>query len=190
MIQRTDPSRIVEKVPNPTTATDTIMCNEGDVVVMFQQGQMTNIAGPGHYNAPAAGLEAFFVKSTPIPGIKAGGTVGTIMDRASKARVSPRVFGDYVLQVTDATKLITQFVNTNSPDDEGLKRWVGSQIVNASKFHVATAPLAETLADATGLSEKVRAEANEKVGPMGVSIVQLSLNVSLSDEDRAAIQAG
>jgi len=187
MIQRTHPNRIFEKAPNPTAATDTIVCNEGDVVVMFDMGRMTNIAGPGHYTAPAAGLETYFVKSTPVPGIKAGGPVGTVVDRGSKAQVNPRVFMEYALQVTDAAKLIIGFVGSSGPDDEGLKRWIGSQLVNASKLHVARAPLQQVLADPSALAESVRADANAKIESIGLAVSQLSINVALSDADRAAI---
>jgi len=187
MITRTDPDRIVEKFASPTVANDTIVCPEGDVVVMAKDGRVTNVAGPGHYNAPDVGLEAYFIKAKAY-GLKAGGPVGSIVDAASGARVNPRVFMEYALMVTDPTRFLTGFVGAGTPDDDALRSWVSSQLMMGVKSALPTVSLR---GDPSDLIDKVRTTANAKLADFGLEIAQIvSVNVNFSEADVEAMKKG
>jgi membrane protease subunit (stomatin/prohibitin family) len=53
--------------------------------------------------------EIFFVKTTPVRGIPFGGPIGDMIDPLTQEQVSPRVFGDFSLVVTDPVRFIVGY---------------------------------------------------------------------------------
>ena len=78
--------------------------------------------------------EIFFVKTTVQRGCKFGGTLADLEDPMTGLIVSPRIFGEFSVQVTDPATFIVQYVGQAAAgnNDEVLE-WIKGQFMLGAK---------------------------------------------------------
>lgn len=69
--------------------------------------------------------EIFFVKTTPVRSIPVGGPIGDMIDPLTGEMVSPRMFGEFSVVVTDPAKFIIGYVGQAAAgDNDAVLDWV------------------------------------------------------------------
>ena len=69
--------------------------------------------------------EIFFVKTTPVRSIPVGGPIGDMIDPLTGEMVSPRMFGEFSVAVTDPAKFIIGYVGQAAAgDNDAVLDWV------------------------------------------------------------------
>ena len=102
----------------------TVKSDEG--AVFFRDGQLMGIVGPGRHSIDGQNIpflknwidaatggnvllaEIFFVRSQELKNspVKFGAKLGGMIDPGTELQCSPRIFGEFVVQVIDPVKLI------------------------------------------------------------------------------------
>jgi membrane protease subunit (stomatin/prohibitin family) len=69
--------------------------------------------------------EIFFVKTTPVRSVPVGGPIGDMIDPLTGEMVSPRMFGEFSVVVTDPAKFIIGYVGQAAAgDNDAVLDWV------------------------------------------------------------------
>lgn len=159
---------IVAHVPEPVLAGASLVVDAGDTALFMRHGQCFRVIPAGSYQVPAefAGpdVEVYFVSNQRYEGQKFGGNVGMIRLASGMIR---SVFGEFSLQVTQPSLLLSHFAGMGI-DDDTILRWLRSKIMGAMKESLAQhrdkGPAAPEIA-ATAAQQ-----ANQELSALGVAI--------------------
>ena len=110
---------------DPVAVGAELLCVEGDSAVVFLDGQVLGVLGPGRHAlhpsalpalAPAVrptgqlGVELIFVRTAPLPPLALGGNLGAMRDPTSGATPSARWQAEVRVRVADSAQLAVQLL--------------------------------------------------------------------------------
>ena len=184
-----------------------------EVAVFLYQGQVIGTMPPGRHQVDATELpflgmfkdiltggnayrtELYFVNSRQIRD-RFGGRVDEVQDPQTGMLVTLRVFGDYVLHVTDPVTLITKYSGTqNVPDNSRITDLCNDLLLRSLRQDL-TKNIVRNGWPVLGLSaytdeiEKTTIDGgNGRLGEYGLGLVQLTnFVISLDDETEAELR--
>ncbi len=184
-----------------------------EVAVFLYQGQVIGTMPPGRHQVDATELpflgmfkdiltggnayrtELYFVSSREIRD-RFGGRIDEVQDPQTGMLVTLRVFGDYVLKVTDPVALITKYSGTqNVPDNSRITDLCDDLLIRSLRQDL-TRNIVRNGWPVLGLSaytdeiEKTTIEGgNGRLGEYGLGLVQLTnFVISLDDETEAELR--
>jgi membrane protease subunit (stomatin/prohibitin family) len=218
MIARPDQlkSLIVYKHPDQTIPMYSQLTVDSDeCAVFFKDGRVVGVLPPGRHqlqtqNIPfLTGLvnsftggnvfisEIFFVKTAPVRSVPFGGPIGDMLDPLTGEQVTPRIFGEMSVVVTDPVRFIIGYVGQASAgDNDAVLDWVKGLFMNGVKTTLGELCENEgkSLLQAVGLTSKLAGAFVAHVPPdldsIGVKILQVGqFNINFSDEDRQRLVA-
>jgi len=190
-----------------------LVVRPGQEAIFVHEGRVADVFGPGTHTLVTRNLpvlatlagwphgfdspfkaEVYFVSTRQITDLKWGTPNPVMMRDADFGPVRVRAFGTYTLKATDARKLLTELVGTDSVfESEEIGELLRS-IVNATFADVlASSEIAvlDLASNYRSLSESVRRAVVEKVlDEFGLDVPQLWIvNVSLPSEVEEALDA-
>ncbi len=205
---------IVYKHPDQTVpAYAQLTVDSDECAVFFKDGKVVGILGPGRHtmqssNIPFLGqivdkftggnlfiAEVFFVKTTPVRGCKFGGTLADLEDPMTGLIVSPRIFGEFAVQVVDPANFVVQYVGQAAAgsNDEVLD-WIKGQFMLGARTVIGQ------LCDQEQISILKTAAMTKQIGDRfmrecpglsscGLRVVQMGMfNLNFSPEDLAELK--
>jgi membrane protease subunit (stomatin/prohibitin family) len=208
-------SQIVFKWPDVSIRKMTKAIVDADQMAIFvNTGQVIGTMGPGRHQIEADELpflgafidfatggnayraELFFVGTREYTGNTFGGRIDDVQDPQTGMIVTLRVFGDYSLQVKDATALITNLTGTvDVTDNQAITYWVSDQLLKVMRTHVTQQivrngwPILGLSAYTPEIEETVVEKGNEQLATYGLALVRMgNFDVNLSDDDEATLK--
>ncbi len=217
MIARPDnlKSLIVYKHPDQNFPMYSQLTVDSDeCAVFFKDGRPIGILPPGRHtlqtqNIPFLGQivtnftggqvfisEIFFVKTAPVRGVPFGGPIGDMLDPLTQEQISPRVFGDFSLVVTDPMRFIVGYSGQAATgDNDFVLQWVKGLFMNGVKTTLGELCEVEqkSMLQAVSLTQKIAAAFvahAPDLADIGVKILQMGqFNINFSDDDRQRLVA-
>jgi membrane protease subunit (stomatin/prohibitin family) len=179
-----------------------------EVAVFFKDGQVVGVLAAGRHalqtdNIPFLNRivssvtggqvlisEIYFVKTTPVRSVPFGGPVGTIRDPQLMCLVTPRIYGEMSVVVTDPVQFIVGYVGQAAAgDNDEILAWIKGLFMNGVKQTLGEFCLKQkvTLIDAiaytSDLSQAFVAHV-PALSEVGVRILQMgAFNINFSAED-------
>jgi membrane protease subunit (stomatin/prohibitin family) len=212
MIARPDnlKSLIVYKHPDQNFPMYSQLTVDSDeCAVFFKDGKVIGVLPPGRHtlqtqNIPFLGQivtsftggqvfisEIYFVKTAPVRGVPFGGPIGDMIDPLTQEQISPRVFGDFSLVVTDPVRFIIGYTGQAATgDNDFVLQWVKGLFMNGVKTTLGELCEVEqkSVLQAVSLTQKLAAAFiahAPDLADIGVKILQMGqFNINFSDEDR------
>jgi membrane protease subunit (stomatin/prohibitin family) len=208
-------NQIVFKWPDVSIRKMTKAIVDADQMAIFvNTGQVIGTMGPGRHQIEADELpflgafidfatggnayraELFFVGTREYTGNTFGGRIDDVQDPQTGMIVTLRVFGDYSLQVKDATALITNLTGTvDVTDNQAITYWVSDQLLKVMRTHVTQQivrngwPILGLSAYTPEIEETVVEKGNEQLATYGLALVRMgNFDVNLSDDDEATLK--
>jgi membrane protease subunit (stomatin/prohibitin family) len=217
MIARPDnlKSLIVYKHPDQNFPMYSQLTVDSDeCAVFFKDGKVIGVLPPGRHtmqtqNIPFLGQivnnftggqvfisEIFFVKTSPVRGVPFGGPIGDMIDPLTQEQVSPRVFGDFSLVVTEPVKFIVGYTGQAATgDNDFVLQWVKGLFMNGVKTTLGELCEVEqkSVLQCVSLTQKL-AQAFIAHAPdlndIGIRILQMGqFNINFSEDDRQRLVA-
>ncbi|HEX9548432.1 MAG TPA: SPFH domain-containing protein, partial [Acidimicrobiales bacterium] len=208
-------NQIVFKWPDVNIRKMTRAIVDADQMAIFvNTGQVIGTMGPGKHQIDADELpflgafidfatggnayraELFFVGTREYTGNTFGGRIDDVQDPQTGMIVTLRVFGDYSLQVKDATTLITNLTGTvDVTDNQAITYWVSDQLLKVMRTEVTQQivrngwPVLGLSAYTPDLEQTVVEKGNEQLATYGLALVRMgNFDVNLSDDDEATLK--
>jgi membrane protease subunit (stomatin/prohibitin family) len=217
MIARPDnlKSLIVYKHPDQNFPMYSQLTVDSDeCAVFFKDGQVIGVLTPGRHTLQTQNIpflnqivnnftggqvfisEIFFVKTSPVRGIPFGGPIGDMIDPLTQEQVSPRVFGDFSLVVTDPVRFIVGYSGQAATgDNDFVLQWVKGLFMNGVKTTLGELCEVEqkSVLQCVSLTQKLGqafvAHAPD-LNDIGTRILQMGqFNINFSDDDRQRLVA-
>jgi membrane protease subunit (stomatin/prohibitin family) len=217
MIARPDnlKSLIVYKHPDQNFPMYSQLTVDSDeCAVFFKDGVVVGVLPPGRHtmqtqNIPFLGQlvnnytggqvfisEVFFVKTAPVRGVPFGGPIGDMIDPLTQEQVSPRVFGDFSLVVTEPVKFVVGYTGQAATgDNDFVLQWVKGLFMNGVKTtlgelcEVEQKSVLQCVALTQKLAQAFVAHAPD-LNDIGIRILQMGqFNINFSDDDRQRLVA-
>lgn len=216
MIARPDQlkSLIVYKHPDQNIPMYSQLTVDSDeCAVFFKDGRVVGVLPPGRHTLQSQNIpflnqivtkftggdvfiaEVFFVKTAPIYGVPFGGPIGDMIDPLTGEQVTPRIFGEFSVVVSDPVRFIVGYSGqAASGSNDQVLNWVKGLFLNAVR-----ATLGE-LCEVEGKSVLQAMSLRQKLGlafvakcpdlnEIGVRILQMGdYQINFSDEDRQRLQ--
>ena len=131
MIARPDTMKnlIVYKHPDQNLPNYSQLTVDSDeCAVFFKDGRVIGILPPGRHTLQTQNIpflngivqsftggqvfiaEVFFVKTTPVRSVPFGGPIGDMIDPLTAEQISPRIFGEFSVVVTDPVRFVVGYV--------------------------------------------------------------------------------
>jgi membrane protease subunit (stomatin/prohibitin family) len=179
-----------------------------ECAVFFKDGVVIGVLPPGRHtmqtqNIPFLGQlvnnftggqvfisEIFFIKTSPVR-VPFGGPIGDMIDPLTQEVVSPRVFGDLSLAVTEPVKFIVGYAGQAAAgDNDSVLAWVKGLFMNGVKTtlgelcEVEQKSVLQCISLTQKLAQAFIAHAPD-LNDIGIRILQCGqINVNLTDEDK------
>lgn len=212
MIARPDGAKslIVFKHPNQNFPNGSQLTVDSDeCVVFFRDGRVVGVLGPGRHRLDTQNIpflnaiinkftggdvfisELFFVKMSPVRGVRFGGPVGDMIDPLTGEQVCPRIHGEFSLVVTDPVRFVVGFVGQHAAgDNDRVLDWIKGLFFNGVK--TALGELCEieqkSLLQAISLTQKLADAFVAKtpdLADIGVRVLQMGqFALNFNDDDR------
>src|SRR5580700_12055427 len=211
MVARPDNQKalIVYKHPDqniPTNAQLTVDSDE--CAVFFKDGRVVGVIPAGRVTLHSQNIpflnqlvtnmtggqvfisEIFFVKTTPVRSIPFGGPIGTMRDPQLMCLVTPRIFGEMSVVVTDPVQFVIGYVGQASAgDNDQILSWIKGLFMNGVKQTLGEfcvkqkVTLIDAIAYTAELSQAFVAHV-PALSDVGVRILQMgAFNINFSPED-------
>jgi hypothetical protein len=184
-----------------------------ECAVFFKDGKVVGVLGPGRHtmqssNIPFLGLivdkftggnlfiaEVFWVKTMPVRGVKFGGTLADLEDPMTSLIVSPRIFGEFAVQVVDPATFVVQYVGQAAAgDNDAVLDWIKGQFMLGARTVVGQlcdqeqVSVLKTASMTKQIADRFMRECPE-LASCGLRMVQMGMfNLNFSDEDLKALK--
>ncbi|MGH7280394.1 MAG: SPFH domain-containing protein [Polyangiaceae bacterium] len=179
-----------------------------ECAVFFKDGQVMGVLPPGRHTLQTQNIpflnrlvnsftggqvficEIYFVRTTPKRGIPFGGPIGDMIDPLTGEQVSPRIFGEFSLLITDPVRYVVAFHGQAAGEDPGSDEWIKGLFMNGVKTTLGELCEIEgkSVLQAVSLTQKLAQAFTQKspdLNDIGARIYQMgSFNVNFSDDDR------
>lgn len=141
--------------------------------------------------------EVFFVKTQPVRGVTVGGPIGEMIDPLTQELVSPRMFGEMAVQVTDPSKFIVGYVGQAAAalDNDQILDWIRGLFMLGVKSTLGEVCEVEgkSLLQAVSLTTALAQRFVQRCQPLddcGLRVLQMgNFNINFSKEDKERLQA-
>jgi membrane protease subunit (stomatin/prohibitin family) len=189
--------------------------NADEMAVFVNTGQVIGTMGPGRHQIDADELpflgffidaatggrayraELYFVGTREYTGNTFGGRIDDVQDPQTGMIVTLRVFGEYSLQVKDASTLITNLTGTvDVTNNDAITGWVSEQLLKVMRTEVTQQivrnawPILGLSAYTPEIETTVIEAGNGQLGPYGLSIIRMgNFDVNISDDDEAQLKS-
>ena len=185
-----------------------------ECAVFFKDGRVVGVLPPGRHTLSTQNIpflnnlinkftggdvfisEIFFVKTSPVRSVPFGGPIGDMIDPLTGEQVTPRIFGEFALVVTDPVRFIVGYTGQAAQgDNDAVLHWIKGLFMNGVK--TTRGELCEvenkSVLQAVSLTSKL-AQAFVTNAPdlndIGVRILQMgTFNLNFSDDDRQRLVA-
>ena len=179
-----------------------------EVAVFFKDGQVVGVLPPGRHTLQTQNIpflnqivnnftggqvfisEIFFVKTSPLRGVPFGGPIGTMRDPQLMCLVTPRIFGEMSVVVTDPVQFIVGYVGQASAgDNDQILSWIKGLFMNGVKQTLGEFCVKQkvTLIDAIAYTQELSQAFVTHVpalNDVGIRILQMgAFNINFSPED-------
>lgn len=140
--------------------------------------------------------EIFFVKMQPVRGVPVGGPVGEMIDPLTQELVSPRMFGEFAVQVVDPARFIVSYVGQAAApqDNESILDWIKGQFMLGVKTTLGEVCEVEgkSLLQVVSLTSALAQRFVQRCAPLediGMRIHQMgNFNVNFNADDKKRLQ--
>ena len=189
--------------------------NADEMAVFVNTGQVIGTMGPGRHQIDADELpflgffidaatggrayraELYFVGTREYTGNPFGGRIDDVQDPQTGMILTLRVFGEYSLQVKDASTLITNLTGTvDVTNNEAITGWVSEQLLKVMRTQVTQQivrngwPILGLSAYTPEIETTVIEAGNGQLGAYGLSIIRMgNFDVNISDDDEAQLKS-
>jgi len=208
--------QIVFKWPDVSLRKTTrAIVNADEMAVFVNTGQVIGTMGPGRHQIDADELpflgffidaatggrayraELYFVGTREYTGNPFGGRIDDVQDPQTGMILTLRVFGEYSLQVKDASTLITNLTGTvDVTNNEAITGWVSEQLLKVMRTQVTQQivrngwPILGLSAYTPEIETTVIEAGNGQLGAYGLSIIRMgNFDVNISDDDEAQLKS-
>ncbi|MCL2779278.1 MAG: SPFH domain-containing protein [Polyangiaceae bacterium] len=217
MIARPDQFKqlIVYKHPDQNfPAWSQLTIDSDECVVFFKDGRVVGVLPPGRHTMSTDNIpflnniinrftggevfisEIFFVKTSPVRSLPFGGPIGDMIDPLTGEQVTPRIFGELSLVVTDPVRFIVGYTGQAAQgNNDEILGWVKGLFMNGVKTtlgelcEVEQKSVLQAISLTTKLAQAFVANAPD-LNEVGVRILQMGqFNLNFSDEDRQRLIA-
>ena len=179
-----------------------------EVAVFFKDGRVVGILPAGRHTLQTQNIpflnqivtnmtggqvfisEIFFVKTTPVRSVPFGGPIGTMRDPQLMCLVTPRIFGEMSVVVTDPVQFIVGYVGQASAgDNDQILSWIKGLFMNGVKQTLGEFCVKQkvTLIDAIAYTAELSSAFVAHVptlNDVGIRILQMgAFNINFSPED-------
>jgi len=184
-----------------------------ECAVFFKDGKVVGVLGPGRHtmqssNIPFLGLivdkftggnlfiaEVFFVKTAPVRGVKFGGTLADLEDPMTSLIVSPRIFGEFAVQVVDPATFVVQYVGQAAAgDNDAVLDWIKGQFILGARTVIGQlcdqeqVSILKTAALTKQIGDRFIRECPE-LATCGLRVVAMGMfNLNFSEEDLKSLK--
>jgi membrane protease subunit (stomatin/prohibitin family) len=185
-----------------------------ECAVFFKDGKVQGVLPPGRHTLSTQNIpflnnlinkftggdvfisEIYFVKTSPVRSIPFGGPIGDMIDPLTQEQVTPRIFGEFSLVVTDPVRFIVGYTGQAAQgDNDQVLHWIKGLFMNGVKTTLGELCEVEgkSVLQAVSLTSKL-ANAFVANAPdlqeIGVRILQMGqFNINFSEEDRSRLVA-
>jgi membrane protease subunit (stomatin/prohibitin family) len=207
---------LVYKHPDPTIPNKAqLTVGTDEVALFFKDGQFVGQIGAGRHTLESSNImflnqlvdkftggnvfkaEVWFITIREVAGFKFGGRIGDVEDPKSGLAIGVMVHGEYSLQATDPTQVISFFGQRSWASDEEFVGWFRQLLLKTIRDRIAKLlvtkqiPLLNVTSGA--LTEEIEAEVLEglksHIQGYGMRVVRLgNFVVSIKDEDEATLK--
>jgi membrane protease subunit (stomatin/prohibitin family) len=179
-----------------------------EVAVFFKDGRVVGILPPGRHTLQTQNIpflngivtnmtggqvfisEIFFVKTSPVRSVPFGGPIGTMRDPQLMCLVTPRIFGEMSVVVTEPVQFIVGYVGQASAgDNDQILSWIKGLFMNGVKQTLGEfcvkqkVTLIDAIAYTSELSQAFVAHV-PGLNDVGIRILQMgAFNINFSPED-------
>ncbi len=182
--------------------------DKDEVAVFFKDGRVVGILPPGRHTLQTQNIpflnqivtnmtggqvfisEIFFVKTSPVRSVPFGGPIGTMRDPQLMCLVTPRIFGEMSVVVTEPVQFIVNYVGQASAgDNEQILSWIKGLFMNGVKQTLGEFCVKQkvTLFDAIAYTSELCRPSSPTSRPWndaGIRILQMgAFNINFSPED-------
>jgi membrane protease subunit (stomatin/prohibitin family) len=184
-----------------------------ECAVFFKDGRVVGVLPPGRHtlhtqNVPFLNslvqsytggnvfiAEIYFVKTSPIYGVPFGGPIGDMLDPLTGEQVTPRIFGEFSIVVTDPVRFIVGYTGQAAGgDNDHTLNWVKGIFLNGVRTtlgelcEVEGKSVLQSMSLRQKLAQQFVAHCQE-LSDIGVKILQMGdYQINFSDEDRQRLQ--
>jgi len=179
-----------------------------ECAVFFKDGRVVGVLPPGRHTLQTQNIpflnaivnnftggqvfisEIYFVKTTPVRSVPFGGPIGTMRDPQLMCIVTPRIFGEMSVVVTDPVQFIVGYVGQASAgDNDQILGWIKGLFMNGVKQTLGEFCVKQkvTLIDAIAYTAELSQAFVTHVpalNDVGIRILQMgAFNINFSPED-------
>ncbi len=179
-----------------------------EVAVFFKDGRVVGVLPPGRHTLQTQNIpflnsivtnmtggqvlisEIFFVKTTPVRSVPFGGPIGTMRDPQLMCLVTPRIFGEMSVVVTDPVQFIVGYVGQAAAgNNDEILSWIKGLFMNGVKQTLGEFCVKQkvTLIDAIAYTSELSQAFVTHVpalNEVGIRILQMgAFNINFSPED-------
>lgn len=208
---------LVYKHPDPTIPNKAqLTVGTDEVALFFKDGQFVGQIGPGRHTLESSNImflnqivdkftggnvfkaEVWFITVREVAGFKFGGRIGDVEDPKSGLAIGVMVHGEYSLQATDPTQVISFFGQRSWAQDEEFVGWFRQLLLKTIRDRIAKLLVAKQLPllniTSGALTEEIEAEVIEGLKPhmqsYGMRVVRLgNFVVSIKEEDEQTLKS-
>lgn len=184
-----------------------------ECAVFFKDGRVVGVLPPGRHTLQSQNIpflnsivtsytggqvfiaEIFFVKTSPIFNVPFGGPIGDMLDPLTGEQVSPRIFGEFSLVVTDPVRFIVGYAGQAAArDNDSILAWVKGLFLNGVRTTLGELCEVEgkSVLQAMSLRQKLGDQFVAKcpdLNDIGVKVLRMGdYQINFSDEDRQRLQ--
>ncbi|CAN5508979.1 SPFH domain-containing protein [soil metagenome] len=216
MIARADSmkSLIVYKHPDQNIPFYSQLTVDSDeCAVFFKDGRVVGVLPPGRHTLQSQNIpflnqivtkftggdvfiaEIFFVKTAPIYGVPFGGPIGDMIDPLTGEQVTPRIFGEFSVVVSDPVRFIVGYAGqATAGNNDQVLSWVKGLFLNGVRTTLGELCEVEgkSVLQAMSLRQKLATVFVAKcpdLNDIGIRILQMGdYQINFSDEDRGRLQ--
>jgi len=206
---------IVYKHPNQNVPMYSQLTVDSDeCAVFFKDGRVAGVIPPGRVTLQSQNVpflnglvtsftggdvfitEIFFVKTAPVRGVPFGGPVGEMPDPLLGELVTPRIFGEMSVVVSDPVRFIVGYAGQAAAgDNDAILGWIKGLFMNGVKTTLGELcenegkSLLQAIALTNRLAAAFVAHAPD-LNDVGVRVMQVGqFNINFNDDDRQRLQA-
>lgn len=217
MIARPDDKKqlIVYKHPDQNVPFwSQLTVDSDEVAVFFKDGQVVGVLPPGRHTLQSQNIpflnqlvvqytggnvfiaEIFFVKMQPLFNVPFGGPIADMIDPLTGEMVTPRMFGQFSLQVVDPARFVVRYVGQAAAgDNDAVLGWIKGLFFMGVKTTIGELCEAEgkSILQATALRQQLAQRFVQKspdLADIGVRVLQMGdFDINFSPEDKQRLVA-
>lgn len=216
-IARPDESKdaIIYKWPDSNIRMLTqLTVQQDEVAVFFKEGKVVGTLEGGKHKLDGASIpflsglidqatdgnflmsELYFVSKRQFTNLPFGGMIDNVQDPTSNLAIGIRVFGEYAMSVSDASKLILTLVGTqNLTSNEQITEWIKQLLLKVFRDVVSEDvsgkknPVLGIASRALEFEKLALEKVSTEIAEYGVIISKLgNVTVSIKEEDEATLK--